>query len=121
MNLVKSVKAIVSSKTKWGHLLFFLVIEVVAAALVYIFIIPLVFWSLYGEGAASDRIGSLPVSIFISELGAFIIILLPCAIGFTLNVRRHDLRRAKSHLLTALIVTGLYLLRAPLLLIMFEM
>jgi ABC-type microcin C transport system permease subunit YejB len=84
---------------------------VLVAALLYILVVPLVFWSIYGEGASSDRIGSLPVSIFIGEWGALVIVLTICALGFFKNVRRRNLRNAKSFLVIALIVTGLYLLR----------
>jgi hypothetical protein len=120
VSLSTALKDIIISKTKWIHFFFFLLIEVLVAALLYILIIPIVFWSIFGEGASSDRIGSLPLSIFIGEWGSLIIVLIICIVSFFKNVRRRDLRNAKSYLLIALIVTGLYLFRAQLFNIPFE-
>ena len=114
------LKGILSTKINWLHLIIFLILATTLATVLYIFIIPIICWSIYGEGATSDRIGALPISIFIGEWMPLIIVLLITGFNIYINILQKDLARVKSHLLIAVIVTILYLFRVPLLDFIFE-
>lgn len=114
------IKNILSSKINWLHLMLFLTGAVLIAAFLYLIVIPITFWSIYGEGASSDRIGSLPFSIFIGEWAPLIIVLFITVFNIYHNMLAKEFSRAKSHILIALIVTILYLFRAHLLNLDFE-
>lgn len=117
---VISLKGILSTKINWLHLIIFLILATTLATVLYIFVIPIIFWSIYGEGASSDRIGSLPITIFIGEWMPLIIVLVITGFNIYRNILQNDLARVKSHLLIAVIVTILYLFRVPLLDFIFE-
>lgn len=114
------IKDIIKSKTEWIHFLFFFIIGVSLSAFLYVLVIPLMYWSIYGSGASSDEDVNLPVHVFIMEWGALIVVLLMSLSGIYINIKQQDLRRTKSHLLTAFIVTVLYLFRLPILTILFR-
>lgn len=119
--ITTSIKAILKSKIAWGHFIFFFVISVILAPFLYILAIPLVFWGLFGSGAASARIEELPINTFIGEWAALIIVLMISLTGIFINLKQQDLGRAKSHLLTAAIIIGLYMLRKPILHVAFDL
>lgn len=112
--VLNKIRVIVISKTIWSHLLFLLLVEVMLAALLYVLVIPFVFWSIFGEGASSERTYNLTINSFISEGAPLIVVLLISAAYFTWNVWKQELSKAKSHLITAVIVTVLYIFRLPL-------
>lgn len=114
------LKGILSAKTNWLHLIFFFILATTLATALYILIIPIAFWSIYGEGASSDRIGSLPITIYIGEWMPLIIVLVITGFNISRNILHEDLARAKSHLLIAVIVTVLYLFRVRILDLSFE-
>jgi len=114
-----TIRSILSSATKWWHLLFLLITMVSVTAFIYIFLIPFVFWSIYGEGATSDRIGSLPIVIFLGEWLSLIIGLTLLGFGFYLNLKGHNVAKLKSYLLVTIVLIMLYLLRNPILDYMF--
>lgn len=113
-------KEILKSRTNWLHLILFLIIITAIATILYILVIPLTFWIIYGEGATADRIADLPISIFIDEWIPLITVLLITGCNMYLNTRKKDLRQAKSHLLIAIIITILYLFKNPILDLAFE-
>jgi hypothetical protein len=121
MNIVAPIRNIFGSKTQWSHLLIFMLIEVLLTAFLYILVIPLVFWTIYGEGAASDRIGSLPISIFIGEWAPLMVILIINAVCLYRSLRKCNIRRAKSYLIIPLVVTCLYIVRVPILNVAFSL
>lgn len=92
------------------HFLFFLIIGVAYSAFLYILVIPLIYFYNYGGGASSAGITNLLIHKFIVEWGALVFVLLTSLSCVYTNLKQQDLRRAKSHLLTAFIVTVLYLL-----------
>ena len=102
---------IFKSKTAIVHLLLVFFIAFLTCALLYILIIPLTYWSLFGEGEESARIQSLPLNIFIANWSALIIVLSFIFIGLFTNIKTHDLGRAKSYLLTGFVVIALYIFR----------
>jgi len=114
-----TVKHIVTSQTKCLHLAFILLAVVLATTFLYMFLIPFVFWNIYGSGASADRIGRLPIMIFVGEWLALIIALLFLGFGFYRNTAKHNLSNAKSYLLASIALILLYLLRVPILTFMF--
>ncbi len=102
-------------KIKWGHFFLVFAVSISLAAFLYILVIPIIFWGIYGEGASSDRIGRLPIIIFIGEWAALIIVLVTILVGVYVNIRQRDLRRAKSYLVVAVVLTAMYLFRIPIL------
>ena len=113
------VKHIVTSDIRWWHLVFILFAVALATTFLYIFLIPLIFWSVYGSGASADRIEKLPTMIFVGEWLPLIIALLFLGFGFYRNIAKHSLSNAKSYLLASILLILLYLLRIPILNFMF--
>lgn len=114
-----TVKHIFASENIWWHLVSLLITMALFVTFIYIFLIPFVFWSIYGEGATSDRIGSLPGVIFIGEWLPLIIGLALLGFGFYRSIKKQNLPKAKSYILAAIGLTLLYLLRVPILDYMF--
>lgn len=113
------VKHIVNSETRWWHLVFILLAIALATTFLYIFLIPFVFWNIYGSGASADRIGRLPAMTFVGEWLPLIIALMFLGFGFYRNTAKHSLSNAKSYLLVSILLLLLYLLRIPILNFMF--
>jgi len=114
-----TIKRIFSNETKWGHLTFLLAATVLGTAFLYIFVIPVVFWSIYGAGASSERIDRLPLAIFISEWLPLIVALIFLWFSSGRSVRNGNLSAAKSYLCIIPLLLLLYLLRMPILDVMF--
>jgi len=108
-----TIRNIISSKTKWWHLLFLLVVTVLSTAFIYIYLIPIIFWSVYGESASADRIASLPIFIFIGEWSPLIIAFSFLGFGLWLGIKGNNFSRAKSYLLTDLMLLPIYMFRDP--------
>ena len=106
---------ILSSKTKWLHLTLLLIATVLVTTFLYIFLIPFLFWNIYGSGASADSIGELPIMIFVDEWFSLIIVLVFLSFSLYRNTAKHHLSEAKSYLLASLALTLLYLLRVPIL------
>jgi hypothetical protein len=106
-----SIEYIIASKTRWQKFLFLLFIEVLLAEFLYILVIPLIFWSIYGPSGTSHRIGSLPASVYVGRFAPLLVVLFISACGFHISKRKHDLGTAKSHLLAGLALIVLFLLR----------
>ena len=113
------ITSILSSETKWLHLTFLLIATVLLTTFLYIFVIPVAFWSIYGEGASSERIDHLPLAIFISEWLPLIVALIILWFSLSRSVRNGNLSTAKSYLCIIPVLLLLYLLRMPILDVMF--
>jgi len=107
------IRNIISSKTKWWHLLLLLAVTVLSTAFIYIYLIPIIFWSVYGESASADRIASLPIFIFIGEWSPLIIAFIFLWIGLWISIKRNNFSNAKSYLLISLVLFPFYMLRIP--------
>lgn len=114
-----TIRNILSSKTKWWHLILLLIAVVLVTTFLYVLVIPITFWSIYGEGASSDRIYSLPIVIFISEWIPLIAALIFLWISYHRSVKNDNLSAAKSYLFITPILLVLYLFRYPILDLMF--
>lgn len=114
-----TIKHIITSKASWLHLAFIVVAIALVTTFLYMFVIPFVFWNVYGSGPSAERIGRLPIMIFVGEWLALIIALLFLGFGVYRNTAKHNLSNAKSYLLASIALILLYLLRVPILTFMF--
>jgi Sec-independent protein secretion pathway component TatC len=110
-----TIKSIFVTKTLYGHLLIRLVLFCVGAGVAYIFVIPLIFWSILGEGAGGDRIAEEPLNAFLFQYGALIIALLIIAILTGLNIKKTDFSKAKSYIIVGIVLIMLYLFKEAIL------
>jgi len=103
-----NLKKLIKARLPIIHFISVSFLGLVLVSLSYAFFIPLVYWSLFGEGETSARIARQPINLFLQEWGALIIALLIFGILF---FRAYQLRpqKAKSYLLTAI----LFLLTYP--------
>lgn len=109
--MLDKINAIIKSKILIWHFLLVFIGAFFICSLLYVLIIPIVFWMALGESAESDRIASLPFNMFMGEWVALILTILLCAILALINLKKLNLPRAKSYLLTAVIISILYLFR----------
>jgi hypothetical protein len=75
--------------------------------------IPLVYWFAFGEGETASRIVEIPINTFILNWGALLITLILCITAISYNNRKGKVRKAKSYLLTAVIISVIYVFRTP--------
>ena len=111
---------VVSSKTRWRQVMILLIATLLTTTFLYIFIIPLTLWSMYGSGASSDRILESPFVNFIAEWLPLILALTFLIISFYINLRRGNLGRAKSFIIVAPVLLISYQFRVPILNVMFD-
>jgi heme/copper-type cytochrome/quinol oxidase subunit 2 len=107
------MKGIINARTSWWHFILIFLISVVTITFLY-FLIPFIFWFIYGEGELAARIENLPLSIFISEWSPLLIVL---AISFCtgyLNIAKKDFSRAKSYLFGSILIIIIYSLKQDL-------
>jgi len=104
-------KNILATKTNWLHLLTFLILACLLATIMYILILPIAFWIIYGEGQSAGRVEQLPIDIFIGEWIPLIFVLTITGFNIYINILKRDLARVKTHLFGAIAVTVLYLFR----------
>lgn len=107
------MKKILSSKTSFAHLLIVVIIAFIISALLFMFVIPVLYWFAYGEGAESARIEALPINTFILNWGALILTILISGMSMAYQYKKQNFRYAKSYLMTAIIISLLYLFRIP--------
>lgn len=110
---MNTIKSIFAAKMLYWHLVIRLVLFCFCVGLGYILVVPLIYWSILGEGAGGDRIAEEPLNAFLFQYGALIIALLIIAILTGLSIGNKDFARAKSYVITGLIVTILYLFKEP--------
>lgn len=115
-----TLRNIVFSKLKWWHLLSRLVPTVLVTVLLFILVIPLIFWSIYGEGAVGDRLMDLPLNRFIREWSVLIVSELFLCILLWKNIYKSNLSEAKSYLIISSIILFLYIFRMPIAQFMFS-
>jgi len=65
--MTNTIEGTLNTKTKIWHLLLVFAISIFICFFSYIWIIPLIYWSVYRECAKSARIEALPINIFIVE------------------------------------------------------
>ena len=108
--MIQTIRRIFNAEILLVHfLLKFLLLFLLSSSL-YILIIPLFYWFSFGEGETATRIANLPLNAFTLNWAALIVVLIITFSGIKRNVNR-DLSKAKSYLLTGIIITGLYFFR----------
>ncbi len=113
MKISDKINEVIKSKILVWHFLLVFIASFMICALFYSLIIPIIFWMILGESAGSDRIADLPFNMFIGEWGALILTILPCIIFTLINLKELSFRKAKSYLLSGVIISTLYLFRIP--------
>ena len=105
--MTADLKELIKARPPFVHFVCVSSLGLVLVSLLYVFFIPLGYWSLFGEGEASARIAQQPINLFLQEWGALLIALLICGILF---FRAYRLRpqKAKSYLLTAVVLLLTY-------------
>lgn len=109
---VPVIRETLRAKTLIVHFFIVLITALTTCSLLYVFVIPVLYWMAFGEGEASERIESLPVNIFIEDWGALIVVLAACAIGMCWQVNKDSYSRAKSFLLAGILLVLIYLFRS---------
>ncbi len=108
---VQVTKETLRAKTLTVHFFIVFITALIICSLLYVFVIPVVYWMSFGEGAVSEQIESLPVNIFIGNWGALIVVLVACAIGMYWQLNKNLYSRAKSFLLVGILLAVIYLFR----------
>jgi hypothetical protein len=109
--MLETIVNTLKSKTALVHFLLVLLIALAFCLILYAQILPLTYWMLFGEGAESERIESLPINIFFGNWSALFMVLIFIFIRLYANLRIYNLVRAKSYLLTGIIIVTTYLFR----------
>jgi hypothetical protein len=105
------MEEVLKPKTSSRHLFAVLTIAVFFCSFLYIFAIPIIYWMAFGEGEASSRIDEMPLNIFIQNWGALIVILVIFLVAWIYNIKKQEFRSAKSYMIAAVILSGIYLFR----------
>ncbi|MEJ7559534.1 MAG: hypothetical protein WKF66_14595 [Pedobacter sp.] len=114
------IEIVVSSKTRWWQVMILLITTLLTTTFIYILIIPLTLWGMYGSGASSDSILESPFAIFIAEWLPLILALTFLILSFYINLRKGNLGKAKSFIIVAPVLLISYLFRVPILNVMFD-
>ena len=77
----------------------------------YVLLIPLTYWMLFGEGETGSNIMDRPINSFILEYGALIIILGIYGVLIFLTYRGNKIPKMKSYVLSGIIVSIMYIFR----------
>ncbi|PWS28875.1 hypothetical protein DHW03_03305 [Pedobacter yonginense] len=103
----KTIKFFISIR----HFFLPLISLILLWAFLYVLAIPLTYWGLYGEGAESERIESLPIHEFILNWAALILVMLTGSGLLIFNALRKNLRYAKPYLLAMMVVILIHIFR----------
>ncbi|WP_316806512.1 hypothetical protein [Pedobacter agri] len=103
------MKEIINAKTSFGHLSIVFILALFICVFLYMLGVPLIYWAIYGEGASFDKVSEMPIHIFIENWGALILILLLCTIAMYYNFKKLEIGRSKSYLITATVISVLYI------------
>jgi hypothetical protein len=113
--MFKTINTVIKSKTLYGHFIVHLVFILFTCGLIIYAIIPLIFWSLFGEGAAADKYSNTPLVQFIWTIGPLFLCCFLCLTLFRQEIRLKKFSKAKSYLLSTLILLLLYPFRITIL------
>ena len=99
------------AKISYSHLLCSTLIGFCFTAFLYIIVIPLAYFFLYGSGASSSRIVERPLHHFILEWGALCLLITVLVVIAINAVRSSKIEKARAYVLAAILLTILYLFR----------
>ncbi|WP_133228580.1 hypothetical protein [Sphingobacterium corticibacter] len=80
-------------------------------SLLYILIIPLAYWGLFGEGEAAANIMDRPLNSFILEFCALTLTLCIYAALAFMSFRNEKFNKAKSYILAVILIFVIYMFR----------
>jgi hypothetical protein len=109
--MLQKIVNTLKSKLVLIHFLLVSLIAIVSCLILYAQILPLAYVIIFGEGANSERIESSPINILFSNWSPLFIVLLFLLVGLFTNISKYNLARAKSYLLTAIVIVPIYLFR----------
>lgn len=110
---MQTMTRIFKAETKFLHLLAVFLLAFLTCSILFVLIIPLVYWMMFGEGAESSRIAELPLNAFIANWGALIMVLIVSLILGLKHAWKGTLSYAKSYFITMLVLIILYFFRLP--------
>lgn len=106
-----SSKQIRNSKLEWKHFLLTFLLGFILTAFIYILLIPLTYWGLFGEGEMASRITDRPLNSFINEFGALTLVLCICGILAFLTYKKGKTSKTKSYVLTGILISIMFIFR----------
>lgn len=109
--MVNALRKIIKAELPIVHFVTLSILLILFVSLLYVFFIPLIHWTLYGEGEISARVSEQPVNVFIYEWGALVIALCLCGICFYRALQHRKPDRAKSYFLAAILLLVVYIFR----------
>ena len=109
--MVSALRKLIKAKLPIVHFVTLSILSILFVLFSYVFFIPLIYWTLYGEGETSAKVAEQPFNAFIYEWGALIIALCLCGICFYRTLRHRKFDRAKSYFLVAMLLLIIYTFR----------
>ena len=106
-----SLTKILACKLEWKHFLITLLLGFIVTSFIYILLIPLIYWGLFGEGEMASRIMAIPLNSFIIEFGALPLILFICGILALLSFQNEKISKTKSYILTGILISIMFTFR----------
>lgn len=105
---------ILNSKLELKHFLLTFLLGFVLTSFIYILVIPLTYWGLFGEGQIASRVMDKPLNSFIIEFGALTLVLVICGILAFMTYKNGRISKTKSFILTGILISVLFMFRVEL-------
>ena len=100
-----------NSKLELKHFLSTFLLGFILTSFIYILLIPLTYWGLFGEGEMASRITDRPLNFFIIEFGAMTLVLCICGILAFLTYKKGKISKTKSYILTGILLSIMFIFR----------
>ncbi|SDG21412.1 hypothetical protein SAMN04488121_103842 [Chitinophaga filiformis] len=113
IQIMQTITRIFKAKTNFLHLLAVFLLAFFTCSILFVLIIPLIYWMILGEGAEATRIEDLPLNAFIANWGALMVVLIVSSIIGLRHTWKGTFSCAKSYFITMLILIVLYFFRVP--------
>ncbi|RWY57244.1 hypothetical protein [Mucilaginibacter gilvus] len=110
---MSTINKLISSKTLYPHLLIRVVVFCLFVGVSYIFLVPLIYWAIVGEGSVGDGITSTPLNTFLINYLALIIGIILAAVFGYLHLKSGEFSKAKSYVIAGAFVILIYFFKEP--------
>jgi hypothetical protein len=107
----ESLTEILKAKMEWKNFFISLALGLLFASLLYILLIPLTYWGLFGEGETASNIMDKPLNSFILEYGTLALILFIYGTLAFSTYRNEKFSKTKSFILAGIIIFAVYMFR----------
>ncbi len=97
------IKTILASETKYEHLIWRLLYIWLLTFLLFVFVMPVIYWLTFGDSATNNYRTDLIMVWFPLFFGVLI-----TSVGIQKNIRRSNLSNAKSYLIVGLSLVVIY-------------